>query len=358
MVYKVIGLMSGSSLDGLDIAYVHLHETGGKWTYELVGADCYSYPEKWKSALMKAISLPARDYYELHCSYGHFLGKAVRKFIDENQIHHQVHLVCSHGHTTFHEPGKHFTHQLGEGSAIAAETGLAVVSDLRAMDVALSGQGAPIVPMGEKLLFDQYEMLLNLGGIGNLSIKEKEAFIAFDVCPVNRVLNMLAIQSGLEYDENGILASQGIIYEKLLNELNEIPYYHLSAPKSLSNEFGTGILFPLLMKFDLPLNDLLATFVEHIAMQIYLSVSSFHKQGSLMITGGGAFNDFMVGRIRHWLLSLNVNLVIPDPAIIKFKEAIIMAMLGVLRWREENTTLSSVTGAQRNSIGGAIWLGT
>src|ERR1700712_5611307 len=191
MVYKAIGLMSGSSLDGLDIAYVHLQETGGKWTYEIQHADCQPYSAEWIEKLSKAVDLPALDYQLLHTAYGHYTGELVNKFIDENNLHHKVHLVASHGHTTFHLPAHKMTAQLGDGAAIAAETGLPVVSDLRALDIAFGGQGAPIVPIGEKLLLPEYNWFLNLGGIANLSFNRPDKYLAFDVCPANRVLNLL-----------------------------------------------------------------------------------------------------------------------------------------------------------------------
>jgi anhydro-N-acetylmuramic acid kinase len=168
MVYKVIGLMSGSSLDGLDIAFVQLQENGGKWSYEIIQADCYEYSNIWIEKLKNAVNLPALDYQLLHTEYGHYLGKQVNIFIEKNNLHHQVNLVSSHGHTTFHIPAKLMTGQLGDGAAIASETQLPVVTDLRAMDVAFGGQGAPIVPIGEKLLLGDHTYFLNLGGIANI----------------------------------------------------------------------------------------------------------------------------------------------------------------------------------------------
>src|SRR5687767_774146 len=191
MVYKVIGLMSGSSLDGLDIAFVELQENGGKWSYEILQADCYEYNTAWIEKLKNAVDLNALDYQLLHTEYGHYLGKQVTLFIEKNNLHHQVNLISSHGHTTFHVPGKLMTGQLGDGAAIASEIELPVVTDLRAMDVAFGGQGAPIVPIGEKLLLGDYRYFLNLGGIANISANINDTFIAFDVCAANRVLNML-----------------------------------------------------------------------------------------------------------------------------------------------------------------------
>jgi len=364
MVYKAIGLMSGSSLDGLDIAYVYLQETGGKWTYEIMHTDCLPYSNFWVDKLSNAVHLPAADYQLLHADYGHYTGAAVNQFIDNNKLHHQVHLIASHGHTTFHLPKQKMTAQLGDGAAIAAATGLPVVSDLRALDIAFGGQGAPIVPIGEKLLLYDYNMFLNLGGIANLSFNQPGKYIAFDVCPANRVLNLLIQKTGKAYDEDGEMAATGILNNELLDKLNKLDYYNQAFPKSLANDFGTATVFPLVQQFQLSTGDALRTYTEHIAVQIKYSIqiamagSSPGTNGSkLLITGGGAFNTFMVERIKAQLKETGIEVTVPDKQLVNYKEALIMALIGVLRWREEYNVLSSVTGAARNSINGALWLG-
>ncbi len=372
MVYRAIGLMSGSSLDGLDIAFVHLHENAGKWDFEIMKADCYEYDGEWKKRLQAAIKLNAFDYQLLHADYGHYLGEQVNRFIAENNLQYQVQIIASHGHTTFHSPEKKMTAQLGDGAAIAGVTGINVVSDLRAMDVALGGQGAPIVPIGEKLLWNDFDFFLNIGGIANISFKNEENFIAFDVCSANTILNMLANKAGKEYDENGTMASQGNINEELLAKLNSLDYYGHAYPKSLSNSFGLETVYPLIQNSGCDIEDALRTYVEHIALQIQNSVKKLlenintlaeqnHQPPTtnykLLSTGGGTFNLFLIERLKSYLNEMNVELIIPNENIIKYKEALIMALIGVLRWREENNVLSSVTGARRNSIGGAVWMG-
>jgi anhydro-N-acetylmuramic acid kinase len=370
MVYKAIGMMSGSSLDGLDIAYVHFQETAGKWSYELLQTDCYAYTEVWATQLKTAIALPALDYQLLHTAYGRFIGEAVNQFIDAHQLHHRVDLVVSHGHTTFHLPGKQMTAQLGDGAAIAAVTSLPVISDLRALDVAFGGQGAPIVPIGEKLLLQEYQYFLNLGGIANLSFNDPENYIAFDVCPANRVLNMLVQPGGKAFDEDGKIAATGIINQALLHELNNQSYYQVPFPKSLANDYGTDSIYPLIQKYRLSIPDALRTYVEHIALQIRnavqiattgsapaTSLSPLSTRRSLLATGGGALNNFMIECIRQQLTDLPIELVVPEKNLVNFKEAMIMALIGVLRWREENNVLASVTGAKRNSVNGAVWMG-
>jgi anhydro-N-acetylmuramic acid kinase len=365
MVYKAIGLMSGSSLDGLDIAYVQLQETAGKWAYEILQADCLAYDAAWITRLTGAVHLSAMDYQLLHIAYGHYLGQRVNEFIDKHQLHHQVHLLASHGHTTFHLPQQKMTAQLGDGAAIAAETRLPVVSDLRSLDIAFGGEGAPIVPIGEKLLLPDYDFFLNLGGIANLSFNQPEKYIAFDVCPANRVLNMLAAKTGRTYDENGQLAATGRPDPVLLQKLNELDYYNKAFPKSLANDFGTAVVFPLIEQYGLPVADALNTYAEHIALQIGRAATRLlaaenaivEKHRSLLVTGGGAFNQFLVQRIQEQLMPLSIEAIVPDPQLVNYKEALVMALIGVLRWREEYNVLSSVTGAERNSINGALWLG-
>jgi len=230
------------------------------------------------------------------------------------------------------------------------------------MDVALGGQGAPIVPMGEKLLFEQYNWLLNIGGIANLSYRKEDSYIAFDVCPANAVLNKLAMNAGMEFDNGGQLAASGTVHEVLMQQLNAQAYYTLHPPKSLDNNFGQTILYPLIQSFSLSVNDALRTYTEHIASQISNCIGTFMQEPSsqteqLLITGGGAFNTFLVERIQTTIAKYNIEVTLPPAEVINYKEALIMALLGVLRWREENTVLASVTGAARSSIGGAVWIG-
>jgi len=360
MVYRVIGVMSGSSLDGLDIAFVEFQEQAGKWSYSIKNAGCLPYDEEWITKLKNATSLSAADYQQLHADYGHLIGRLVNDFIAKHGLQYKVSLIASHGHTTFHVPAKKMTAQLGDGAAIAAETLLPVVTDLRAMDIAFGGQGAPIVPIGEKWLLQHHDFFLNLGGIANISING-EKYIAFDVCPANRVLNMLAAEAGKEYDEDGAMASKGNISEILLDELNSLDYYKLSGPKSLANDFGTDIIYPIIKNSGISLNDQLRTYVEHIACQIKnaiqaLSVGPAAEGSSLLVTGGGTLNKFLIQKINEQLKEINITVVIPETELINYKEALIMAFIGVLRWRQENNIMSSVTGAERDSINGALWI--
>jgi anhydro-N-acetylmuramic acid kinase len=352
--------MSGSSLDGLDIVFAEFHENGGKWKYEITETACYAYTPAWVSRLKEASTLSALDYQLLHTDYGHYLGEQVNRFIEEKKIQYKVALIASHGHTVFHLPGRKMTAQVGDGAAIAAETKLPVVSDLRALDVAFGGQGAPIVPIGEKLLFGEYEFFLNLGGIANISYCNPSGYIAFDVCPANRVLNMLANDAVKEFDDEGRIAASGKTDTKLLNELDVLEYYKQDYPKSLANDFGTEIVYPMIKNAAVRTDNALRTYTEHIVTQIEKSIAGLKSNPSpsrMLVTGGGAFNTFLVNRLREHLKVLQIEVVVPDEKIVKYKEALIMALIGILRWREETNVLSSVTGAERDSVGGALWMG-
>lgn len=363
MVYRVIGTMSGSSLDGLDIAFVELQEVSGSWTYILRNAVCYEYPHEWIEKLSHARSLKAMEYQLLDNEYGIYCGELINRFINENNIQYQVQLIASHGHTTFHIPEKNTTCQIGNGAMIAASTGINVVNNLRAIDVALGGQGAPIVPVGEKLLLGNYLFYLNLGGIANISLNHESKYIAFDICPANKVLNLLAKESGKHFDDGGQLAEKGKVDNTLLGILNDFEYYSMPYPKSLSNDFGTDVIYPLIDKHNADNSHDLRTYVEHICVQIKRAVSQLQSDFNLsgeqkmLVTGGGAKNSFLVKRLREVVAELNITVDMPSDDLIDFKEAIIMALIGVLRWREENNTIASVTGASRDSIGGSVWIG-
>lgn len=363
MIYRAIGLMSGSSLDGLDIAFITFHELGGQWSYTLQHAETITYTNTWAHSLKHAAQLSVYDYYLLHTQYGVWIAQQVNAFINKHQLQHQVQLIASHGHTVLHHPAQHITTQIGDGASIAAHTGINVVSDLRNIDVALNGQGAPIVPMGEQLLFAQYNYLLNLGGIANITIQQNATYKAFDICPANRVLDALAAQKGLTMDVDGILAANGKCINTLLTALNNQPYYQQAPPKSLANEFGTNVLLPIIQSFNISVEDALHTYIQHIIHQLHHAVVHLSNNTmpnttqQMLVTGGGALNKYLIHQLQKKYATLNINTVVPDKNIVKYKEALIMALLGILRWREENTTLASVTGATRSSIGGAVWIG-
>ncbi|MBX6379268.1 MAG: anhydro-N-acetylmuramic acid kinase [Thermoflavifilum aggregans] len=364
MIYKAIGVMSGSSGDGLDVVYAQFHERGGKWEYYLEAAECFPYPEPMLCQLQQIPQLDALAYKRLDIALGRFIGEKILAFMEKHGLHYRVDLIGSHGHTGFHRPEEGFSDQLGNGAVIAAMTGLPVVTELRMLDVALGGQGAPIVPVGEKCLFANYPWLLNIGGIANLSFHGETLSVAFDVCPANQILNRLAMLRHQPFDRDGELAASGHVEEALLHQLNAWAYYDRPFPKSMSNEWIAAAVWPLLEQYDATVEDKLATFCEHISVQLARAIAQVRERfpearqaTSLLATGGGVFHKYLLSRIRAALQPMEVEVVVPDAETVKFKEALIMAFLAIRRWREESTTLASVTGARYESIGGALWIG-
>lgn len=355
--------MSGSSLDGLDICFAQIEETRGKWTAQIINADCYAYEENWIQKLQQARQFSVPEFLKLHTEYGRYTGELVNRFIAANELQHKVHFVASHGHTILHEPAAHTSFQLGDGASIAALLGLPVINDLRALDVALGGQGAPIVPIGDKLLFGEYDLLLNIGGIANISLrKENNQYIGFDICVANQALNFLAQKMDKAYDEGGTIAASGKVLEEELAKLANNDFLEKTAPKSLSNEGAMAMVKAFVENENHSLADRMNTLVHFIAEQICRSIvqnltteSLAHKK--LLATGGGAFNTYLMQVLSDKLATLGIELTIPDAQIVAYKEALVMALIGTLRWREETNTIASQTGAKRDSVGGAFWIG-
>jgi anhydro-N-acetylmuramic acid kinase len=343
--------MSGTSLDGLDMAYCTFYKKQDRWTFDFHIGDTISYSSEWKERLKGAMTLSGYGLSMLHVELGQLHGEWVNDFISKNNIT-EVNAICSHGHTIFHDPQKSLTLQIGSPAHIAAETKLPVVADFRTKDVALGGQGAPLVPIGDALLFSEYAACLNLGGIANISFQEAGQHIAGDLSICNILLNAIAAMQGKEYDEGGMIARKGKVIDSLLAKWNAIPFYKEALPKSLGREFFETYYKEDLLPNEHSVEDLMRTSVEHIATQISGFVES-KSISQILVTGGGAFNDFLIERMRD--LS-NTEIHIPSREIIQFKEAIIFGFLGALRLSGEVNTLRSVTGASNDSVGGAIWL--
>lgn len=352
--YKVIGLMSGTSLDGLDVACCDFELKGRQWVYKIEQAETFHYSAEWKKKLSGISNSSAIDFTKTHVGLGKLYGNLIKEFIAKHGL--KPTLIASHGHTVFHQPENGFTAQIGDGSQIAAITGLDTVCDFRSKDLALSGQGAPLVPAGEVYLFNNYRFCLNLGGIANVTVLDKRQSIAFDICAVNMALNYLAAKRGLAYDNNGQLAQKGHVDQQLLAHFNSLAYYSLSYPKSLGREWFEEAILPLLENDSLSIEDKLATYCEHIAMQVKNAIQLFFPEtgDQMLITGGGAFNNYLVDSIsRHAL----IDIVIPDEQTVSFKEALVFAFLGVLYIRNEINVFSSVTGSTKDHIGGALYKG-
>lgn len=346
--YNVIGLMSGTSLDGLDICYVKFNYPS--LSFEILAANTMAYPKDWILKLKDAIHLSGNELCKLDMDYGFYLGETVRSFLREYNIEN-VDLIASHGHTVFHNPKERYTLQIGNGAAIHAETGLKTICDFRVQDVALGGQGAPLVPIGDEILFGQYEACLNLGGISNISFRKNNERIAFDISPFNLVLNYLAEKTGKLFDEDGTLAKSGKVNIELLNQLNSLAYYKAPSPKSLGIEFCYSNVFPLIEESALETKDLLATFVEHFAFQI---AEVFNKNSikNVLVTGGGTYNKFFIETLKG---KTATKIILPENQIIDYKEALVFALMGVLKSEEEINVLKSVTGAQKNHSSGIVY---
>ncbi len=346
--------MSGTSLDGLDVCCCTFERKEGKWDFRIDAAKGYSYPEEMKHKLgTGAQVMSALEFITFHSAYGKFLGERVNEFMQEFGIKPDI--IASHGHTIFHEPQKKVMYQIGDGAAIAAETHIPVVSDFRRLDIMMGGQGAPLVPIGDRLLFADYDYCLNIGGFSNISFEQKGQRIAFDISPVNYVINHYCRQIGLEFDRDGEIARKGSICQPLLDELNGMDFYHQSGPKSLGREWVEKEVYPLLEKYGLNLEDKLRTFYEHAAYQVSRVILSNPRtagSGKLLITGGGAFNKFLIERIGALT---PCQIVIPDRQIIEYKEALIFAFLGALYMADEPSCLASVTGAPADNIGGMLF---
>jgi len=353
--YDVIGLMSGTSLDGLDIAYVRFYYDS-KWRFEVIQCKSIGYDKDLFSRLHQANQFSALELKKLDIYYGQWIGENVRNFMDASNI--SVNLVVSHGHTVFHQPEIGLTHQIGDGYQIMKSTKTKTICDLRSMDISLGGQGAPLVPIGDQLLFGNYDLCLNLGGFSNLSFDKAGTRIAYDICPVNTVLNELVSKIDLEYDNGGEIARSGKTNSNLLLKLNALDYYAQKPPKSLGIEWVNEHIFPILENDSI--ENLLHTFCHHIAHQITLSIENSNISTSnsdipkMLVTGGGVKNTFLIDLIKNQTNG-NAKISIPNNQIIDFKEAIIFAFLGLLRMLGQTNTLKSVTGAIADSSGGLIY---
>tara|TARA_Y100000768_G_C23914115_1_gene651479 strand:- start:56 stop:1123 length:1068 start_codon:yes stop_codon:yes gene_type:complete len=349
--YQAIGLMSGTSLDGLDVVYCSFYQNDNNWSYKIHFGETFPFSLALKEKLLSPFKLTALELIELDTSYISHCSKAIQKVIKANSIQ-EVDFISSHGQTLFHQPNKGYTFQLGSGSTLAAKTGITTISDFRTADIALSGQGAPLVPIGDQLLFNGYEYCLNLGGFANVSFQNGSSRIAFDICPVNFVLNQLAQKLNQPFDENGKIAKSGKCIPKLFDALNKIDFYSETPPKSLGAEFVLDSILPLLLNYEsYSTEDIMATYTEHAAYQI---AKSLNKAGEVLVTGGGAYNTYLIQRIQHYT---KAKITLGDPALIEFKEALIFAFLGVLRLENIPNVLSSVTGALKDHCAGTIHLG-
>lgn len=349
--YKVIGLMSGTSGDGLDIAYCEF-EKKDHWTFQIQASETVPFPKKLGKKLKRSHLMNGYRLALLDVEFGNWMGVQVRDFTQKNDIEAEV--VSSHGHTVFHQPSKKLSLQIGNGWALHAASGIPVINDFRMLDVQLGGQGAPLVPIGDKLLFSEYDYCINLGGIANISMEAEGKRIAFDICPFNLLLNHFAEVCGKPYDKNGKLARKGKLLKKVLKQLNKLPYYQIEGAKSLGREDLDDYLQILDWSEEHKPENVLHTLVIHYVEQINkILIPRIGEKTRVLVTGGGAFNTFFMEKLAESLES-DIEVIQADPLLINFKEALVFAFLGVLKMREENNSLSSVTGSLKDNCGGLV----
>lgn len=364
--YQVLGLMSGSSLDGLDIAYCSFQLSDSKHfaiqNWKIEHAETLAYTKEWQVKLAQLIHADARTFAQTHTHFSRYSAELVNQFLAKHSI--KPDFIAAHGHTIFHFPEEHFTSQIGEGAALAALTGYPVICDFRTFDVALGGQGAPIASIADKYLLADYDFCLNLGGIANVTSNANGKYIAFDITGANQVLNELVAEIGLEYDDNGDLAKQGKIIASILEHSNQLPFLAAPYPKTLDNQWVKKELIPFFKNTDFALNDRLRTSCEHTAQQTAISIQQIIEQEKLskssyrlIATGGGGYNRFFIQLLQSKIQHLNIQIEIPDEKIVGFKEAAMIALMGVMRINNVPNCMSSVTGAIHDTINGAIYQG-
>ena len=345
--HTVVGLMSGTSLDGLDIAFCEFESVDGKWLFKIIHGETIPYSLEWKSKLQNAPNTSKTEIDIVDIEFGHYLGEQTAHFIKKHHI--KPDLVASHGHTVFHKPEKGYTLQIGNGEALRSHISCPLIFDFRTQDVNLGGQGAPLVPIGDQLLFSEFNACINIGGFANISTIQNKRRVAWDICPANIMMNPIAEKLGNAYDQNGDWAREGIIDNLLLAQLNSLKYYSKSAPKSLGKEWVENKINPLIAGISIDEKDLLRTLIEHISDQIAADLNSL--TGNALFTGGGVFNKFLMERI---MAKTPIQLIIPERNLIDFKEALIFAFMGLLRLQDSINVLASVTGATKDHSTGYI----
>ncbi len=348
--YKVIGLMSGTSLDGVDICAVDFYLKNKKWSFKIIKSDTFKYPTLFLELLNHSTQLKSENLLKLDVDLGKYYGQLIDDFINKHQLN--IDFIGSHGHTVFHQPENGFTLQIGSGQEIANIIHLPVYCDFRSKDVSLGGQGAPLVPIGDELLFNMYDACFNFGGFSNVSFQQNNQRIAFDVCPFNMPLNILANQLNLPYDKNGDIAKSGELDIDLLEQLNQLNYYKKPAPKSLGSEWFVSEFYPLIEQSPISIKDKLHTVSVHIAQQLTSLINSLDPN-TILFTGGGTYNTFIIDLIKQHCTK---EIAIPSKEIIDYKEALIFGFLAVLKHNHQINVLKSVTGASKDSCSGVLFM--
>ena len=348
-----IGLMSGTSLDGLDIAYCEFEVSEEHYGFKIICAETINYSEEWKNKLTFNSEISAYELKKLDLEFGSWIGIRVNDFIKANQL--KPDFIASHGHTWFHEPENRINMQIGDGYEIFRITEIPVINDFRSLDIRLGGQGAPLVPIGDEMLFPAYDCCVNLGGFANISGKVADRRISFDVMPFNLLLNYWSRKLGLAFDAYGKIASSGKLIASLKSDLEKLKYFSDPPPKSLGVEWLNKEVFPLIESYeDQPVSDLMNTYTLFSAEQLLQSFDVFDKCQTVLLTGGGAYNRYFVEQLKL-MTGGSAKIILPEPEIIDFKEAMVFAFLGLLRLDNKINCLNQVTGASKSVSGGMIY---
>ncbi len=358
--YQVLGLMSGSSLDGVDLAFCHFDWEQGLVDWKIIQAETLPFNEQWQARLQHLPQASALDFAKTNTYFGHYLAQLVMTFLEKHNL--EPDFIASHGHTIFHDPEKRYTIQIGDGGAMAALTGYPVINQFRTQDIAIDGEGAPLAPIADRYLLPGYDFYLNLGGIANISAAVGDRYLAFDLSGANQILNALAQLADQPFDQGGQLAAQGQLLQPLFDQLNQHPFFEQPYPKSLDNQWTVQHFVQPFLAYEGTVVDRLCTAVHHIAYQVSQAIQQLveteqFQQPSyrMIVTGGGAYNHFLLDQIQKYCPEIEI--VVPESMIIDFKEAALMSLMGVLRLEQHPNTISSVTGARQDTVSGAIYQG-
>lgn len=358
----IIGLMSGSSLDGLDMAYckynyenvdgqIHLVE------WSIKQAETAIIPLELKYQLSNANKFDLKKLQILDVLFGQFIGNELKAFMHKHQLT-SIDFIASHGHTIFHRPEEGFSLQIGNGETIAAITKLPVINHFRNKDIAQGGQGAPVAPIADRFLFNGYDFYLNLGGIANISYHKNDTWYAYDISGANQILNALAHQLHSSFDDKGKEARSGQKIDALFHQLNKHSYIEKTPPKSLDNQFVFQEFTQCVLEHEGNTFDKLNTVCHHIAYQISKAIANAElekPERSMFCTGGGVFNVFLMELIEDYCnQNMQVAIDIPKAEIINYKEAALMALMGLLHQENIPNVMASVTGAKQDTINGEL----
>lgn len=345
---RFIGLMSGTSIDGIDLICVDFSYTDSKYSYDILASHCYAYSDEWRKKLTDLVNISPSRLTDLHFKLGHLFSEKVKLFISEYNLQN-IDYISSHGHTALHNPQENYTLQIGNPICIMQNTQIPVIADFRSQDVVLGGQGAPLVPIGDKYLFSEYSYKVNLGGFANMSSELDNSNIAYDICPANIILNSLVKKMNLDFDDKGKIAENGTFVKEIYDSLNKLDFYKQTFPKSLGVEWVSKNINPLMDTTKYKTEDLLNTYCHHIAYQISQNIKPNSK---VLFTGGGVFNDYLMKLICYYS---KIEYSPTSNTIVEFKEALIFAFLGFLRVLGKTNCLSSVTGASHDHCSGTIY---